>query len=140
MERLTTEQRNFLLGQVRTGKLATVRKDGRPHVVPVWYELDGDKLIFTTGEKSIKAANIRRDPRVCICVDDETPPFAFMQIEGIATLSANIDELLFWATRIGGRYMGADLAEAYGKRNGVEGELLVRITPTRIIFEKDVAS
>ena len=62
MDRLTTEQRNFLLGQARTGKLATVRKDGRPHVVPVWYELDGYKLIFTTGEKSIKAANIRRDP------------------------------------------------------------------------------
>jgi len=140
MDRLTTEQRNFLLGQARTGKLATVRKDGRPHVVPVWYELDGYKLIFTTGEKSIKAANIRRDPRVCICVDDETPPFAFMQIEGIADLSANIYELLFWATRIGGRYMGADLAEAYGKRNGVEGELPVRITPTRIIFEKDIAS
>jgi PPOX class probable F420-dependent enzyme len=140
MDTLTAEQRNFLLGQVRTGKLATVRKDGRPHVVPVWYELDGDKLIFTTGEKSIKAANIRRDPRVCICVDDETPPFAYLQIEGIADLSANIDELLFWATRIGGRYMGADLAEAYGKRNGVEGELLVRVTPTRILFEKDIAS
>lgn len=140
MDTLTAEQRNFLLGQVHTGKLATVRKDGRPHVVPVWYELDGDKLIFTTGEKSIKATNIRRDPRVCICVDDETPPFAYIQIEGTAALSSDIDELLFWATRIGGRYMGADLAEAYGKRNGVEGELLVRVTPTRIIFEKDIAS
>jgi PPOX class probable F420-dependent enzyme len=94
-------------------------------------------FIFTTGEKSIKAANIRRDPRVCICIDDETPPFAFMQIEGTATMSTQSDELLLWATRIGGRYMGADLAEAYGKRNGVE--LLVRITPTRIIFHKDIA-
>ena len=140
MATFTAEQRSFLLGQVRTGKLATVRKDGRPHVVPIWYELDGDKLIFTTGDNTIKAANIRRDPRVCICVDDETPPFAYLQIEGTATMSTDIDELLFWTTRIGGRYMGADLAEVYGKRNGVEGELLVRITPTRINFQKDIAS
>ncbi len=140
MHTLTTEQRAFLLGQVRTGKLAAVRKDGRPHVVPVWFELDGDMLVFTTGHTSIKAVNIRRDSRVCICVDDETPPFAYVQIEGTAALSADSDALLYWATRIGGRYMGADLAEAYGKRNAVEGELLVRVTPTKIIFAKDIAS
>ena len=140
MHTLTTEQHAFLLGQVRTGKLATVRKDGRPHVVPVWFDLDGDVLVFTTGHMSVKAVNIRRDSRVCICVDDETPPFAYMQIEGTAALSANSDALLHWATRIGGRYMGADLADAYGKRNAVEGELLVRVTPTKILFEKDIAS
>ncbi len=139
MNMLTAEQRDFLLGGTRTGKLATVCKDGRPHVVPIWFDLDGDTLVFTTGHNSVKAVNIRRDPRVCICVDDETPPFAFMQIEGIATLSADSDALLHWATRIGGRYMGADLAEAYGKRNGVAGELLVRVTPTKIRFEKNIA-
>ena len=140
MNMLTVEQRDFLLGGTRTGKLATVRKDGRSHVVPIWFDLDGDTLVFNTGHNSVKAVNIRRDPRVCICVDDETPPFAFMQIEGIATLSADSDALLHWATRIGGRYMGADLAEAYGKRNGVAGELLVRVTPTKIRFEKNIAS
>lgn len=140
MHILTAEQREFLLTPVHTGKLATVRKDGRPHVVPIWFDLDDNIIIFNTGHTTIKAANIRRDPRVCICVDDETPPFAYMQIEGTATLSANMDELIYWATRIGGRYMGADLAEAYGKRNGVEGELLVRVTPTRVILHKDIAS
>jgi PPOX class probable F420-dependent enzyme len=79
MASLTAEQRAFLLGQIRTGKLATVRKDGRLHVVPVWFDLDGEALVFTTGHASVKAANIRRDPRVCICVDDETPPFAYIQ-------------------------------------------------------------
>jgi hypothetical protein len=48
-------------------------------------------------------------------------------------------ELLHWATRIAGRYMGAEQAEAYGKRNAVEGELLVRITPTHIHGEKNIA-
>ena len=140
METLTPEQRAFLMEQVRTAKLATVRKDGRPHVVPIWFDLDGDTLVFTTGQTTIKAANIRRDPRVCLCVDDETPPFAYIMIEGTAIMTADRDALLHWAARIGGRYMGAELAEAYGKRNAVEGELLVRVTPARVVFEKDIAS
>ena len=140
MSMLTAEQRAFLTEQVRTAKLATVRKDGRPHVLPIWFDLDEDMLVFTTGQTTIKAANIRRDPRVCLCVDDETPPFAYIMIEGTAIMTADRDALLHWAKRIGGRYMGAELAEAYGKRNAVEGELLVRVTPARVVFEKDIAS
>lgn len=74
MQTFTAEQQAFLLEGTRTGELATVRKDGRPHVVPVWFVLDGDTLVFTTGEASVKATNMRRDPRVAFCVDDETPP------------------------------------------------------------------
>ncbi len=140
MYTFTVEERTFLLYGTRTGKLGTVRKDGRPHVVPVWFTLDGDTIVFTTGEHSAKAANIRRDPRVCFCVDDETPPYTYIMIEGTASLSDDLDALLEWATHIGARYMGQDQAEAFGKRNGVPGELLVRITPSRVIFEKDIAS
>ena len=139
MDQLTIEHRNFLTEQVRTAKLATVRKDGRPHVTPVWFDLDGDTLVFTTWHTSVKAMNIRRDARVCLCVDDEKPPFSYIQIEGTAVMSAGSEALKYWATRIGGRYMGEDLAEAYGMRNSVEGELLVRVTPTKIVFVKDVA-
>ena len=139
MATFTDEQRGFLLYETRTGKLATVRKDGRPHVVPIWFTLDGDTIVFTTGEHAVKAANIRRDPRICLCVDDETPPYAYIMVEGTATLSTDIDPLLHWATRIGGRYMGEALAETYGKRNGVPGELLVRVTPTKVVFEKNIA-
>jgi PPOX class probable F420-dependent enzyme len=140
MHHLTSEHRNFLMEQVRTAKLATVRKDGRPHVTPVWFELDGDTLVFSTWHTSIKAVNIRRDGRVCLCVDDEKPPFSYIQIEGTAAMSADSEALKYWSTRIAARYMGEELAEAYGKRNSVEGELLVRVTPTKVVFIKDVAS
>jgi PPOX class probable F420-dependent enzyme len=140
MHTFTDEQRAFLMYGTRTGKLATVRKDGRPHVVPVWFVLDGDTLIFTTGESSVKAVNMRRDARVSLCVDDETPPYAYLMVEGTASMSTGLDELLRWATIIGGRYMGEDLAETYGRRNGVPGELLVRVTPTKVLFAKDIAS
>ncbi len=76
MVTLSDEQKEFLLYGTRTGKVATVRKDGRPHVVPVWFVLDDDTLVFTTGSKTSKAASIRRDARVAICVDDETPPYS----------------------------------------------------------------
>jgi len=140
MKRMTLEEcRSFLCSAVRTGKLATMRKDGRPSVVPVWFDLEGETLVFTTWHKSIKAASIRRDPRVCLCVDDETPPFAYVQIEGTAVLSNDAEQLQYWATRIGGRYMGHAVAETYGKRNSVEGELLVRVTPTNMHGYKEVA-
>ncbi len=140
MQKMTPEEYNhFLREQARTGKLATVRADGSPHVVPIWFDLDGDTLIFTTGETTVKGRNIQRDSRVCICVDEEKPPFAYVQIQGMAHVSSDMDEMRYWATRIGGRYMGADLADSYGKRNAVPGELLVRVTPTNIIAHKNVA-
>lgn len=132
----------------RTGKLATVRADGRPHVAPVWFALDrstagadspvGD-LVLNTDATSVKGRNIRHDPRVALCVDDDRPPFTFVTVEGVATVGEDPDELLHWATVIGGRYMGADRAEAYGTRNGVPGELVVRIRPARIVARAGVA-
>jgi hypothetical protein len=76
---------------------------------------------------------------VAICVDDDRPPFSYVLVEGTAQVSTDLDELLHWATRIGGRYMGAERAEAFGRRNAVVGELLVRVTPARVVAHKNVA-
>jgi PPOX class probable F420-dependent enzyme len=133
------EIRAFLLHGTRTGKVATTRADGRPHVAPIWFTLDGDDLLFTTHESSVKGRTLARDGRVMLSVDDETPPYAFVLVEGTATLSSDVDECRRWATVIGGRYMGTDRAEEYGARNGVAGEYLVRVTPTRVIGSADVA-
>jgi PPOX class probable F420-dependent enzyme len=135
-----TEWRAFVTEGTRTGKLATTRLDGRPHVAPVWFDLDDDgTVVFTTGADTLKGKALRRDPRVAMCVDDETPPFAFVLVEGTAELSEDSDSLLEWAIRIGGRYMGAEVAEAYGKRNAVPGELLVRVTPTHVVARAEIA-
>ena len=122
-----------------TAKCATVRADGRPHITPIWVTLDGDDVLFTTHETSMKATSIRRDPRVCLCLDDERPPFDFVMVEGTAALSDDLDELRRWATVIGGRYMGDDRAGEFGARNGVPGELLVRITPTHVVTRRAVS-
>jgi PPOX class probable F420-dependent enzyme len=133
------ERREFLLEGTRTGKVATTRADGRPHVTPVWFTLDGDEIVFTTHETSLKAKAIRRDERVCVCVDDQTPPYSYVMVEGTATLSDDLDELRRVATAVGGRYMGADRADEFGARNAVPGELLVRVTPTRVVTRAAMA-
>jgi len=140
MEHMSAEEiRQFLLEKARTGKLATVREDGRPHVAPIWIDVEDNIIVFTTGHESVKAANIRRDPRVAICVDYDQPPFSFVIIEGTAAMSEDREELRYWATRIAGRYMGSELSEAYGKRNSVAGELLVKVTPEKIIAWKKIS-
>jgi PPOX class probable F420-dependent enzyme len=136
----TDEWRAFLRDPVRPALLATVRPDGRPHVAPVWYALDDDDtVVFMTGADTVKGRAIRNDPRVALCVDDDQPPFAYVLIEGTAAVSTHLDDMLEWSTRIGGRYMGADKAEEFGRRNAVPTELLVRVKPTRVVAHKNIS-
>jgi PPOX class probable F420-dependent enzyme len=107
--------------------------------MPVWFVLDGEELVFTTHGDSVKGRNLRRNPRVAAVVDEEVAPYAFVHIRGHVTLSEDLEELVRFATAIGGRYMGAERAEEFGRRNAVRGELLVRLRPDRVIARADVA-
>ncbi|MGH3933262.1 MAG: PPOX class F420-dependent oxidoreductase [Pseudonocardiaceae bacterium] len=110
----------------------------RPHVAPVWFDLDGDDLVFTTGERSVKGRNLIADPRLSICVDDERPPFEFVIIEGTAELSRDSGALREWAGRIGARYLGIDETDRLAELNGGPGSLLVRVIPTHIVSENSI--
>jgi len=144
------EIKQFLMQGTFTAKLATVKDNGSPHVVPIWFVLDNQKdrtseraagdIVFTTYDSSLKIRNIQRDNRVSICVDDQTPQFSFVTIFGRAKIyHIKQNELFKWATKIAERYMGKDRAEAYGKRNSGEDEVVIRIEPTKILAEKDIA-
>jgi PPOX class probable F420-dependent enzyme len=127
----------------RTGKLAVVRADGSPHVTPIWFLLnaapDGDELIFTTVRESVKGKAFRRNARFSLCVDDQAPPYSFLQFTADATLHEDPAELLEWATAIGGRYMGAERAAEYGSRNADPGESLVRAKIVKVLAYADVS-
>jgi PPOX class probable F420-dependent enzyme len=142
------EIRAFLLTGTRTAKLAFVGPDGAARVTPVWFVLDDDvpagptglaDLVFTTGADTAKGRALRRDHRVALVVDDDSPPYALVRVQGTAELSEDVERCRHWATRIGARYMGADRAEEFGRRNGVPGEYLVRVRPTRVVSEAGVA-
>ncbi len=136
-----TEVRTFLTAlPAHTGKLATVRADGRPHVAPVWFVVDDDgALVFNTGSDTIKGRNLTRDRRAAMCIDDEQPPFSFVTVEGVVEIIDDLAQVRTWAARIGGRYMGSERAEEYGERNGVPGELLIRLLPDRVTSAADLA-
>ncbi|MFF7473163.1 TIGR03618 family F420-dependent PPOX class oxidoreductase [Streptomyces sp. NPDC008092] len=138
-EKMTDEEwRAFVSHGTRTGKLSTVNADGSPHVAPVWFLLDGDELVFNTGKDTVKGRNLARDGRVALCVDDDRPPFHFVVLNGRARLSEDLGELRDSATRISARYMGPERAEEFGARNGVPGELLVRVTVEKVVALKDL--
>jgi len=133
------EWRAFVSYGTRTGKLSSVRADGSPHVTPIWFLLDGDDFVFNTGKESVKGRNLARDGRVALCVDEDRPPFAFVVLRGHAELSEDVDEVRSWATRIAARYMGEERAEEFGARNGVPGELLVRVRVEKVLAYAAVA-
>jgi PPOX class probable F420-dependent enzyme len=134
-----SEALDWAFAQPRTAKLATVTASGAPHVAPVWVARDGDRIVFNTGADTMKGRAVARDPRVSMCFDDEAPPFAFVLIQGTAEIVDDHDAKLRWATVIGGRYMGADVAEQFGARNAVPSELLVVVTPTKIVGQTEIS-
>ena len=139
MGELSDDVITFLSEGTRTAVLGWTAADGRPLAAPVWFVVDDGALLFNTGKDTAQGRALARDPRVVLCVDDTTPPYAFVQVQGVASISEDPDELLDIATRTGGRYMGADRAEEFGRRNAVPGELVVRVKPTKVIAAFDVA-
>jgi PPOX class probable F420-dependent enzyme len=130
--------RAFLQEGTRTGKLGYLAADGRPLVAPVWFVLEGGSVVFNTNKDTAKGRSLARDPRISLCVDLDEPPYAFVQVQGEAELSEDPAELVRTATAIAARYMGAGLAEQFGQRNGVPGELVVRLTPAKVVANFDV--
>jgi PPOX class probable F420-dependent enzyme len=129
----------FLSAGTRTGMLGYVAADGRPLVAPVWFVVDDGQLVFNTGRDTSKGRALARDSRVVICVDDPHPPYSFVQVQGVATVSDDTQDVLDVATRTGARYMGADRADEFGRRNAVPGELVVRVRPTKVITGFDIS-
>ena len=138
MNELSAEVISFLSEGTRTGKVGYLAADGRPLVAPIWFVVEDGQVVFNTARDSAKGKALARDPRVVVCVDLERPPYGFVQIQGVATTREEIDDLVSSATQIGDRYMGPERAGEFGKRNGVPGELVVRIRPTKVIADFDM--
>jgi PPOX class probable F420-dependent enzyme len=123
----------FLQAGTRTGKLSYTSADGRPLVAPVWFIVEDGCIVFTTGKQTAKGRALARDPRTSLCTDMQEPPYAFVQVQGSAELSEDPGDVLGTATAIAARYVGPDRAEEFGKRNGVPGEMVVRLRPAKVL-------
>jgi PPOX class probable F420-dependent enzyme len=137
---LTPEILDFLTVGTRTGKLAYTAGDGRPLVAPIWFTIDDGDVVFNTGSTTAKGKSLQRDGRVALAVDLVEPPYAFVQIQGTVEISRVVTDARRIATLLGARYMGAERAEEYGARNGVPGELTVRIKASKVISVFDMTA
>jgi len=71
-----------LLDAPNFAHLATLMPDGSPQSVPVWVGREGDRIVVTTSEGSLKAKNTRRDPRVSLSIVDFHDPYREAQLRG----------------------------------------------------------
>ena len=124
----------FLAAGARTAKLATVRADGSPDVVPVWYALDGEEIVFTCQSTSVKARNLARDPRAALSVDDEAFPHAFVTVRGTVELAVRPPGFAEWTARIAGRYTD----RVAGERIAEIDDMLVRLAPSSILARAEI--
>ncbi len=70
-----TSQKAASLDEARNVWMATVRPDGRPHLVPVWFVADGDNWYVCTAPGSVKARNLKRNPQIALALEDGDQPF-----------------------------------------------------------------
>jgi PPOX class probable F420-dependent enzyme len=138
VQRMTAAQwQEFLSVGTRTGKVGLVRPGGQVHLTPVWFlvdpDPDGPDIIFTTWRRTVKGRSLRPGSDFSLCVDEQAPPYSYVTASCTVTeVGTDPEELLAWAVRIADRYMGPERAGAYGARNAVPGELLVRARITSV--------
>jgi PPOX class probable F420-dependent enzyme len=126
---LSERQRKFL-GKPRIGRLATIRRDGAPHIAPVWFMFEDGALLVLTDRGSQKHRNIERDPRVEFCVDEEQPPYHTVIVRGRATVEEPRGAA--WRLALAVHYLGADGGRRYVETTPAGDEVLLRIQPERV--------
>ncbi len=120
-----------LLGRMRNAILATTGPHGSPHLAPVWYLWDGEAVRISTLRTTQKVADILRDPRVALCVDDQVAG-EYLTIYGVATVVDNPEVAeLTWPLL--SRYHHPDEASARWSRiDAQRSRVLIFITPVSI--------
>jgi PPOX class probable F420-dependent enzyme len=95
------------MGEHHNAVIATFRSDGRPQMSPVAVAVDAEgRVVISTREPAYKVRNIRRDPRVSVCVKAEGS-WDWIQIDGTATivpLPEAMEPLVDYYRRVAGEH------------------------------------
>jgi PPOX class probable F420-dependent enzyme len=110
--------------------VATIHRNGHPHLTPNWYRYDGRVLTFITRKDRLKYRNLRRDPRISVCIYDPPAASNYVVISGTATW--NDQDIWDEARRIIERYRPPDQVDDYLARWKTEPRVLITVTPERI--------
>jgi len=111
-------------------RIAVVKYDGSPFIVPVWYEWDGH-FIYIVGRRRSEWVNyIRRDNRVCVLIDEDKPPLRKVIFEGTAEIMGT--DWVEIGRRMVIRYFGPEIGPKYLEGTLDQPRWLIRITPRKI--------
>ncbi len=111
MQKLTQVVRDFL-NEKHFAALATINKDGTPQQTVVWYELQGDRIMMNTAVGRLKERNLKRDPRISVCIVDG---YKYVTIRGRIELDYDHDRALADITALAVRYYNKEKGEEQGR-------------------------
>ena len=121
-----TEGQEKFVQEHRLAVLTTLRRSGSPQSTPVYYLYENGKLLVSSTRDRFKTINVRRDPRVNLCILDESPPFRYVQIQGKATMT---DEDLVETSRRIYMTFRESLADDFPEQLARQGRIILEVTP-----------
>ncbi|RMI35659.1 PPOX class F420-dependent oxidoreductase [Nocardia stercoris] len=111
--------------------LATVARDGSPHLTVIWLEREDTDLVFSTTVSRVQYKNMVRDPRVTVMLYPPDRPFAYAEVRGTVTITPDPDKVL--PNRLSHKYTGLPYAEFNPASVNDAARVIVRVTPHKIV-------
>ena len=134
MPAMTPKELEEFLSRPLVVTFTTIGDDGSPHVSPIWYEYDEGKFYSWVDAGSVKARNIRGDPRVALCIATHDEPYKYVLAEGLCEIVR--EGVAQRASSIGARYYGEDRGRKFVRETMESGEWVILVTiPTRLLTE-----
>ena len=136
MAELTQAEIAAYLAEVHVAHLVTVRRNGRPHVAPVWFVEEDGRALVIAGANAIKVRNIRRNPVVSLSIATDLRPFQYVVLEG--EVQVTDDDLTSVVERICVRYDGQERGRAFAEELLAGGQtVVIDIRVSRVLSWKD---
>ncbi|MEM0499974.1 MAG: pyridoxamine 5'-phosphate oxidase family protein, partial [Candidatus Korarchaeota archaeon] len=86
MRGLTRKELAQFLARGYVARIATIKKDGSPYIVPAWFQYEEPYFYFVARAKSIWVEHIKNDPRVAVQISRDDPPYTRVLVEGFAEI------------------------------------------------------
>ena len=128
---LFSQRQLRFISEPRIGRLATVRRDGSPHIAPVWYRFEDGAFLVLTERGSQKHRNVEREPRVAFCIDDERPPYHTVIVRGRVAVAEAPGEA--WREALAIHYLGDEAGRRYASENPDTDNVMLRIVPEKVV-------
>jgi len=110
--------------------LATVGRDGHPHLTVIWIERDGEELVYSTTVNRQQYRDIVRDPRVTVMILPPDSPFTYAEVRGTVTITPDLSKEL--PDRLSLKYTGKPYLEFNPSSVNDADRVIVRITPEKV--------